>query len=40
MLDITEAMHIGWIHRSIGFAVAKGLRREGGGGGEKRGVIK
>ena len=40
MMDITEAMHIGWMHRSIGFAVAKGLRREGGGGGEMGGVIK
>lgn len=39
MLDMTEAMHIGWMRGSIGFAVAKGLRREGGGG-EKRGVIK
>ena len=38
MLDITEAMHIGWMHRSIGFAVAKGLRREGGEG-EKRGGL-
>ena len=35
MLDITAAMYMGWMHRSIGFAVAKGLRREDGeGGGE------
>ena len=33
MLDMTEAMPIGWMRGSIGFAVAKGLRREGGGGG-------
>ena len=39
MLDMAAAMPMGWMHRSIGFAVAKGLRREGGGG-EKRGVIK
>ena len=40
MLDMAAAVPMGWMHRSIGFAVAKGLRREGGGGGEKRGVIK
>lgn len=33
MLDMAAAMPMGWMHRSIGFAVAKGLRREGGGGG-------
>ena len=33
MLDITEAMHIGWMRGSRGLAVAKGLRREGGDGG-------
>ena len=40
MLDITEAMHIGWMRGRLGLAVANGLRRDGGGGGEPRGVIK
>ena len=38
MLDMAAAVPIGWMRGSIGFAVAKGLRREGGGG-EKRGGL-
>jgi len=39
MLDITEAMHIGWMHRSIGLAVAKGCG-ENTGEGEEKGYVK
>lgn len=35
MLDMTAAMSMGWMRGSIGFAVAKGLRREGGEGEER-----
>lgn len=36
MLDMAAAVPMGWMHRSIGLAVAKGLRREGRGGGGER----
>ena len=39
MLDMAAAMPMGWMHRSIGFAVAKRLRREGGGGGGEGGIV-
>lgn len=35
MLDMTAAMPMGWMHKSIGLAGAKGLRKEDrGAGGE------